>query len=51
LWYVKEALGKVSYYHPSSHLDIVGYSNTDWVDDPIDRRSTLVIALLLDAIW
>jgi len=28
------------YYHLSSHLDIVRYSDTDWVGDPIDRRFT-----------
>jgi len=30
------------YYHPFSHLDIAGYSDTDWVGDLIDRRSTTV---------
>jgi len=39
--YLKETLdNKRLYYCPSSHLDIVGYWDADWVGDPIDRHST-----------
>jgi len=41
LWYLKGASGKGLYYHLSSHLNIVGYSDADWAGDPIDRRSTI----------
>jgi len=40
LRYLKEAPCKGLYYHPSSHLDIVGYFDVDWADDPIDRHFT-----------
>jgi len=40
LHYHKWAPGKELYYRPSSYLDIVGYSDADWVGDPIDCRST-----------
>ena len=28
------------HYTASSSLQLVGFSNLDWVDDPIDRKST-----------
>jgi len=28
------------YYRPSSHLNIMGYSDVGWAGDPIDHRST-----------
>ena len=40
LQYLKGAPGKGLFYRPSSHLDIVVYSDTVWVDDPVDHRST-----------
>jgi len=39
LRHLKRALAKKLYYRPSSHLDIVRYSYTEWVGDPIDRHS------------
>jgi len=39
LRYIKGTPGKGLYYHPSSHLDIVGYSDADWAGDLIDSHS------------
>jgi len=40
LRYLKRAPGKGLYYHPSSQLDIVRYSDDDWVGGPINCCST-----------
>ena len=40
LRYLKRALGKILYYHPSSHLDIVRHSGAHWAGYPIDRHFT-----------
>ena len=39
LRYLKWALRKRLYYHHSSHLNIVRYSDANWVGDPIDHPS------------
>ena len=39
LRYLKRACGK-GLYTVLSHLDIMGYFDAHWVDDPIDRCST-----------
>jgi len=39
LRYLKGAISKRLYYHPSSQLDIVRYSAIDWAGNPIDHHS------------
>ncbi|PNX56302.1 putative copia-type protein [Trifolium pratense] len=40
LKYIKGAPGKGLIYEDKSHTHIVGYSDADWANSPIDRRST-----------
>jgi len=39
LRYLKRAPCKGLYYRPSFYLDILGYLDVDWADNPIDRHS------------
>lgn len=40
LKYLKRALGKGLLFKNHGHLSVIGYSDADWAECPIDRRST-----------
>ena len=40
LYYVKGTPGQGVLYENRGHIQIVGYSDSDWADSPTDRRST-----------
>jgi outer membrane protein OmpA-like peptidoglycan-associated protein len=51
LKYLKDTPGKGLFFRKNGHINISGYTDTDWANDHNDRRSTTSYFTFVGGIW